>query len=119
MNIPRNAPCIAVLALLLNNSPASSQFRPEMPPRISVGQDLKVQADDGVRFSGRVASFDPTSFVLKSPDETRTFLWSATDSVWVARHPARTGALIGGLVGMVPIVLICGQAVDECGLDEM
>lgn len=38
------------------------------------------------------------------------------DSLWVRRTATATGAAVGLIIGLLPIVLMCRDSIDECGV---
>src|SRR6267154_4376275 len=62
------------------------------------GQTVRVWLADGQRFEGRLVAVDSSPLVLRFAGSHPVVALTAINSLWVRRHSAGRGALIGGIL---------------------
>ncbi len=96
---------------------AENQRGSEAQESLRPGTKVRV-SQNGVRVEGELVGADlPTLIrVTTRAGVVSQFQLSAIDSLWVQRTRTRRGAFIGLVIGMIPVAVICGDTLDECGL---
>lgn len=105
---------IGIVCAGLFASDANAQELQVTPTSVNVDMRIRVVAS-GVTHEGRVLRTGAWLEIGTDSLPARIAA-SAIDSLWVHRRHGGIGALVGGLVGAAPVIAICGQELDECGL---
>ncbi len=105
-----------VLALLVAAAPAPAQQRAALDSRVRLGQRLRIQPQAQPLREGVLSRLDADSLSLRDGDTLHTIARSAVDSLWARGSHFRAGALVGAVVGTLPVILACADTLDECGL---
>lgn len=71
---------------------------------------------NGTLQGGLLVSWDSTHLVLFSDRQRASVPLADVTGLWRHADHGRRGALIGAALGAVPVALVCGETVDECGL---
>jgi hypothetical protein len=74
------------------------QRKPSQDVGLRPGQTVRVWLSDGQRFEGRLVAVDSTPLVLRFAGSHPVVALTAIDSLWLRRHSAGRGALIGGIL---------------------
>ena len=109
--------CAWLLLVLAAATTLDAQISENATARLRLKQTIRVRASALEPIEGRLRASDVVGLTVATSRGTVTSIrWETLDSLWVRRHPVRNGAIIGGIVGLTPVLLTCGQAIDECGL---
>ncbi len=111
-----SGPLRVVLALLLLASPAAGQRASAPDARELLGRHVRVRPLTGPLAEGVLTRFDLDTLAWREGDAVRAIPRAALDTLWTRGARWRGGALVGTLVGAVPVALVCADTLDECGL---
>ncbi len=105
--------CLLFLAISL---PALAQTRPDLNSGALMGRTVRIRPSGAARVQGLVARLDEDSIGLHREGALHMLPRAALDTIWVRHDHAGTGAIVGALLGVIPVVASCADTVDECGL---
>jgi hypothetical protein len=94
----RSAVLSAWFVLLVPLMRVDGQATPLRDVSLRAGQTVRVRLRDGQRFEARLAGVDSSPLALRFARAPQVVPASSIDSLWVRRHGAARGALVGGIV---------------------
>lgn len=113
---------VAVLTLvLLSAGPVAAQtlHRADAFGRLKPGSTARVRPIGGERFEGVVVPTNSDTLGLWANNHLVEYTLADIDSLWARGTFSRHGAVVGAVLGFLPVGVSCAQELDECGLIPM
>ena len=110
---------VAVLTLvLLSAGPVAAQTlrRADAFGRLKFGSTARVRPISGERFEGAVVSMNSDTLGLWANNRLVEYTLADIDSLRAKGTFSRHGAVVGAVLGFLPIGVSCARELDECGL---